>query len=133
MEMMRVSAADSCDSRLVHISHHRCWLEEFTLPPWLHGPLCDPRCQSALLIPSKPLAPLPRDVLSLTWLAAIVWAPTPPHISVDLPPSLLWVLVFPETPISSDPQPLHLLHPPKLLLSQTPQLQQPQLPRLSTT
>lgn len=42
MGRMSVSCADSCGSHLVHISHHRCWLEEFTLAPRLHRPFCDP-------------------------------------------------------------------------------------------
>lgn len=121
---MRVSCADLCESYLVHISHRRCWLEEFTSVPRLHRPLCDPCCQPAfpgLLIPSKPLAPLPRGVLSLTLLAAIQCG-LPPHLTSQLPSlahcSRSWYFLRPPFPLT--PNPLHFLLPPELLLSWTP-------------
>lgn len=49
------------------ISHHKSWLEVFTSVPQRRRPLCNP-CYNpafpAFLIPSNPLALLPRGVLS---------------------------------------------------------------------
>jgi len=130
MGRMRVSCVTSCGSCLVHISHLKCWLEEFTSVPWLHRPPCNPCCQPAfpdLLTPLKPLVPL----LDLAGSYS-AWTPTPPHISAALPCPPLWVLAFSETPPFSL-TPLHLLLPLTAPSKLDPHLQQPQLPRLSAT
>lgn len=132
MGRMRVSCADSCGSHLVHISHHRCWLEEFTLAPRLHRPFCDPcllpsqSCSSLQILshpspevssPSPGWQPFSGDTHPTSHLSH-----PPSHTALG--PGIFWDL-WP-------PNPLHFLLPPKFP-KLDPHLQHPQLPRLSTT
>lgn len=110
MGRTRVSGAHSCGICLVPISHCRCWLGEFISVPWLHRPLCNPCYQPAfpgLLIPSKPLAPLPRGVLSLSLAGShTAWTPNTPHIWAALHhPIMSHVQCSPISATAAEPSP----------------------------
>lgn len=96
--MWELSCAHFSLQVLVRRVHVSASVAQTPLRPML--PACLPR----LAHPFKTSCPSPQRCPLLDLAGShSVWSPTPPHISAALPRPPLWVLVFSETPISSDP------------------------------